>query len=275
MTGEPANGWHWREWGAELAGTGVLMFAVVTAKDWAVQAGQPFADLHWRIAIVAVVAGLAVVAVALSPLGRRSGAHLNPAVTLGLWWQHAVGRADLSGYVVAQTVGGVLGIAAGRAWGEDISAPPVRWALISPSPTLPLMLGVAIEAVATFVQLALVFWLLLDKRTAPWTAPAAGAMLTVSIVALATTTGAAFNPVRGLAPDLLASAYPGIWIYLVGPLIGGSMAGLLVRTVATPERPVTAKLRHDPEVPCYLACRLPHRPTGAHPTTSPAREEVS
>lgn len=54
------DGWHWKEWLAELASTAALMFAVVTAEYWAVQAGPPFSDLEVRIAIVALVAGLAV-----------------------------------------------------------------------------------------------------------------------------------------------------------------------------------------------------------------------
>ena len=73
---EPRNGWHWREWLAEGAGSAIVLFAVVTAKDLAIRAGPPLSDLRWSIAIIAVVAGLAVGIVALSTLGRRSGAHL-------------------------------------------------------------------------------------------------------------------------------------------------------------------------------------------------------
>lgn len=94
----PENGWHWKEWLAELAGTAMLLFAVVTAKYWAVRAGSPVSDTPVAVAIIAAVAGLAVIAVAFSPLGRRSGAHLNPAVTVGLWLQKVTGSADLAGY---------------------------------------------------------------------------------------------------------------------------------------------------------------------------------
>jgi hypothetical protein len=40
----PANGWHWREWAAEFAGTGLLLFAVVTAKDWILRPGPPISE---------------------------------------------------------------------------------------------------------------------------------------------------------------------------------------------------------------------------------------
>jgi aquaporin Z len=103
------NGWHWREWAAEFTGTALLLFAVVTAKDWIVRAGPPLSEIWIRVALVGVVAGLMVVAVAVSPLGRRSGAHLNPAVTLGLAAQRTVGLADLGGYPLAQAAGGIAG----------------------------------------------------------------------------------------------------------------------------------------------------------------------
>jgi glycerol uptake facilitator-like aquaporin len=83
-TTRPSSGWHWREWAAEFAGTALLLFAVVTAKGWIVRVGPPVSEIWIRVALVGAVAGLVVIAVAFSPLGRRSGAHLNPAVTLGL-----------------------------------------------------------------------------------------------------------------------------------------------------------------------------------------------
>ena len=78
------NGWHWKEWWAELAGTAVLLFAIVTARYWAIRGGPPWSDQAVTITIIGATAGLAVLAISVSPLGRRSGAHLNPAVTIGL-----------------------------------------------------------------------------------------------------------------------------------------------------------------------------------------------
>jgi aquaporin Z len=85
VTLEPRNGWHWKVWLAEAAGTAILLFAVVTAKDLDVRAGPPLSSLPWRTVIVAVTAGVTTAVVAVSAMGRRSGAHLNPALTFGLW----------------------------------------------------------------------------------------------------------------------------------------------------------------------------------------------
>jgi glycerol uptake facilitator-like aquaporin len=256
MNDRPLNGWHWPEWSSELAWTAFLMFAVVSTWYWLDAFGGVWASFGVRVPILAAVAGAAVIAVAYSPPGRRSGAHLNPAVTFGLWLQDTVSGSDLAGYVVAQTVGGTAGIALGRIWGEAVARFPVQWAAIAPSSALPGVATAGIEAAATAVQLLIVYFMLRSRRTAPWAAVAAGVLLAVAIQTLAKVSGAGFNPVRGLAPDLLRWSFPDAWIYVVGPVLGAAAAGglgLLGR------RPMTGKLHHDPLMPCRMRCTLPHR----------------
>ena len=79
----------------------------MTAKDLAVRAGPPVSSLPWRNVITALAAGAAVALVAVSAMGRRSGAHLNPALTFGLWLQRTVSSADLAGYCAAQLATGL------------------------------------------------------------------------------------------------------------------------------------------------------------------------
>ena len=150
---------------------------------------------------------------AFSPLGRRSGAHLNPAVTIGLWLQKVTGRADLAGDRAAQIIGGIAGVAAARTWGPQVAGATVHWAVIAPAARMNEAVAAAVEAGATFAQLVLVFGVLASRRYHQWAPVVAGVMLTAFIVALAPVSGAGFNPVRGLAPDVLANAYPAIWIY--------------------------------------------------------------
>jgi aquaporin Z len=247
---EPRNGWHWREWLAEGAGSAIVLFAVVTAKDLSIRAGPPLSDLRWSVAIIAVVAGLAVGTVALSGLGRRSGAHLNPALTMGLWLQRTVSHADLVGYWVAQLAGGVLGVALARVWGPTVPRAAVNWALLKPAPWIGELTAAGVECAATGIQLAVVFALLSSRRYHRWTPPTAAAMLTAGIVVLGPVSGGAFNPVRGLAPDVLVGAYPAVWIYIAGPLLGAALAAGAFAAVR--RRPVTGKLRHDPAVPSYM-----------------------
>ena len=252
----PTNGWHWKEWSAEVVGTALLLFAVVTAKYWAVRAGPPVSNFTFRVAIVGTVAGLAVVGIALSPLGHRSGAHLNPAVTIGLWIQKVTGRADLAGYCIAQTIGAIIGVAAARVWGPRVADAAVDWAVIAPAKSLSPASAAAVEAGGVFVPLVLVFGVLASGHNQQWAAVLGGLLLTASVVALAGVSGAGFNPVRGLAPDVLAGTYPALWIYFIGPIVGS--VGAAAATMAWGKQPITGKLRHDPTIPCHMRCGLPH-----------------
>ena len=88
----PSGGWHWPEWIAEAVGTATLFgigFSVVAVL---LSQRSPIADaVHGiRFLLVGVNFGVLSAAIAVSPLGRRSGAHLNPAVTLGFWLRGSV-----------------------------------------------------------------------------------------------------------------------------------------------------------------------------------------
>ncbi|HEX9517891.1 MAG TPA: aquaporin [Streptosporangiaceae bacterium] len=253
----PEDGWHWTEWWAELTGTAVLLFAIVTARYWAIRGGPPWSDPAITIAIIGMAAGLAVLGVAVSPLGRRSGAHLNPAVTIGLWLQKVTSRADLAGYCTAQIAGGIAGVVAARAWGAQVARPPVHWAVIAPAAWMPPAAAAGIEAAATSVQLLLLYAALASSRHHQWAPHVACCMLTVFIIAVAPLSGGGFSPVRGLAPDLMAGTYPALWIYFVGPVVGSAAAAAAI--LAWRWRPITGKLRHDAAIMCHMRCELPHR----------------
>src|SRR5215471_18138162 len=104
---------HWPEYLIEAAGLGVFMAVAglcVVALD---QPGSlvprllPNPDM--RRALIGVAMGLTAIGLIYSPWGRRSGAHLNPAVTLTFWRLGKVAPADAVFYVAAQFAGGVAG----------------------------------------------------------------------------------------------------------------------------------------------------------------------
>jgi aquaporin Z len=199
VTLEARNGWHWKEWLAEGAGTAILLFAVVTAKDLAVRAGPPLSSLPWRNLIAALVAGATVGVVAVSAMGRRSGAHLNPALTFGLWLQRTVSSADLAGYLVAQVSGAVAGVAVARLWGPSVTRAPVDWAVVKPASLIPHPGAAGLECGAVLVQLSVVFILLSSQRLHQRAPAASGALLAAAVFVLAPLSGGGINPARALA----------------------------------------------------------------------------
>ena len=177
----------------------------------------------------------------------KSGAHINPAVTLGIWASGAEEFAEgipvtaLNGvlYVTAQMLGAAVGAAlaylAYKKHFDEDAEPGTKLAVFSTGPELrsPVW-NVLTEAVATFV---LVFIVLAFAKTPADIGPLAVALLVVGIGAsLGGPTGYAINPARDLGPRIVHALLPirgkgssdwgYAWVPVVGPLVGGALAGL-------------------------------------------------
>ena len=122
---------------AELVGAATVIFVLVTARVVAWHPESPVAERittpAGRIAFVAIVTAGAIVAVARSPLGRLSGAHLNPAVTLGFGLQGMVAPFELIAYPIAQCSGAVLGALGRPGRVGTVGRPPARRARGDPT----------------------------------------------------------------------------------------------------------------------------------------------
>src|SRR4051795_11508722 len=191
---------HVAEWACEFAGTATQLlrgFAVV-----ALVAGQTspprILSPDLRFATIGLTFGILAALVAISPLGRRSGAHLNPAVTLGFWLRGHVHRHDLAAYAASQALGALVATGAFvLLWGQG--AAEVNDAVTMPAPSVGALGAVAIESALTAILLGVLFAFLSSARSARWTPLAAVGVLTVLIWAAARLTGASFNPARSLA----------------------------------------------------------------------------
>lgn len=216
---------------AEFVGTFILVL-VGTAAAVASVLALPIGggDIYDSIAI-AFAHGVALVAV-VSTIGHVSGAHVNPAVTLSLAVTGNLPWKYVPGYVVAQLGGAVT--AALTVWALYGDAARDRAALGATLPGDGVGIGQALlaEAVITFVLVLTVMAVATDDRVPPATAGlAVGLALTAGIIVAGPLTGGAANPARALGPMLVAGQFSGWWQYIVGPVIGGVLAGLLYRYV--------------------------------------------
>ncbi len=193
--------------------------------------------------------------VALSPLGRRSGAHLNPAVTLAFWTQRKVHPHDLVGYVTAQALGALTAVALLRAaWGHTAVA--LHLGATQPGDGFTALDAAGLEAAMTTSLVLMIFFFTSNARTARWT-PLGNWLLVATLVWQgAPYTGTSLNPVRSLAPALLAPDHAHQWAYIVGPLTGALLAALVFAAFADTHT-LTAKLFHDPRYPTTLGSELP------------------
>src|ERR1700754_3922007 len=123
---------------AELVLTTVLLFIAVTVIRWLRDPVSPLfiADLGTALVVIGTVSGAVLTALILTPLGKRSGGHMNPAVTVMLWLMGAFPRRGVLPYILAQLAGSVAGTALARlAWGPRVSLAEVSYGAIRPAPT--------------------------------------------------------------------------------------------------------------------------------------------
>jgi aquaporin Z len=182
----------------------------------------------------------------------RSGAHLNPAVTLSFLRLGKVAPADAAFYVMAQFAGGAAGtVLLAALFGERFTLPP-----ISAIATLPGSRGEAAafcaEVVIAFVLMTTVLAANASPRVMRWTGAFAGTLVALYIAVEAPISGMSLNPARSVASALPSGLWHGIWIYLTAPLLGMLLAAELHlrRGRQTP----CAKLHHDFNRQCIFRC---------------------
>ena len=163
--------------------------------------------------------------------GHISGAHFNPAVTLGL----AIGRrfswSEVPQYWAAQLSGGLLAALLTRGlYGSEVAPQMLT------SPGLSEWKALVVEVIATAFLVMVISAVATDSR-APWfgiLAPIAiGGYILVAASAFGPISGGSFNPARSLAPAIVAPSWTHLWIYLVGPFVGGAIGGKLFWFVRT------------------------------------------
>jgi aquaporin Z len=265
---QPADaGWHFVDWGCELLGTLLLVLGGTTAVVAGFASASPLAHhlhgTHLRLLVVGFFFAGSGAAVTISPIGRRSGAHLNPAVTLAFFLKRHVSWHDLIGYVVAQLTGATAGAGLAVAiWRRHDSSPPVHYAITTPGHGVSVLTALVVEAAMTASLVLVIFGMLSSPRTARWTPLAVWVLVTVLVWRVATITGTSLNPARSLGPDWVAGYSTDAWVYVVAPLAGAALA-VAGWDATTSRRVLTAKLFHDSRYASVLKTRLPAMPAGA------------
>ena len=165
---------------------------------------------------VGVALSFAFVLIALVlAIGHLSGAHFNPAVTIGLWSVRRFPSGEVLPYVVAQCVGAVAASLALRSILGTVGSSGATL------PTVGLGAAVALEFLLSFALMFVIMAVATDERVAGGLA-AIAVGLTVGFCAMMAgpLTGASMNPARSLGPAVIGGQWQGHWIYWVAPVCG-------------------------------------------------------
>ncbi len=222
---------------AEFVGTFILVFGGTAVAVGAILS-RPTAGAAYDSLAIALAFGLALAAV-VAAIGHVSGAHVNPAVTLGMAAAKKFPWAFVPAYLVAQLAGAVL--AALATW-MTFGGPGRSEALLaSPSPASGVgdLRAFLIEVLIGFILVFVVMAVATDDRAPATIAPiAVGFALAVGIFIAGPITGAAVNPARALGPMIVSGSFTSVWLYILGPIVGGVLAALLYdRFMAQTEAP--------------------------------------
>jgi aquaporin Z len=214
-------------------------------------------DPTLRRAIMGLLMGLTAIGLIYSPWGRRSGAHMNPSVTLAFLALGRMPRRVALAYVSAQFAGGAAGVAASLlVIGSALGDPAVRFVVTVPGPGGAGLAFVA-EFVISFLLLLTVLLVSRHPRLERWTGVAAGTLVALWILVEAPLSGMSMNPARTFGSALFARDWTAFWVYAAAPPLGMLSAALLVatgpgRSPSPTETGACVRLDHPPDAPCLF-----------------------
>jgi aquaporin Z len=221
----------WPLWCSESLGTALLVGVGCSLVILGSGAGSPLAGrlpAGLARAVTGFLFGSLGALIAISPVGKISGAHINPMVTLAFWLERRMAGGVSLGYVVGQLAGGVLGALPLMVWGHTGAS--VDFGATLPGPAGP-WLALVGEVCTTFCLIAGLLLFVGHRRLRPFTPMLFPFLYALMVWAEAPISGTSTNPARTLGPGLVSGDLRGGWIYLVGPLVGTLAAVALRRAL--------------------------------------------
>ncbi len=208
---------------AEYIGTFILVFAGTTAIVVNDTSGGAISHLG-----VSAVFGLVVTSV-IYTMGTVSGAHINPAVTLGFWFANRFKGQEVVPYLLSQFAGAVTASVV------VLLLFPQHDTLGATLPSGPTTQSFVLEVILTFILMLTIINVATGSREQGLMAGVAiGGVVAFAAMLGGPVSGASMNPARSLGPALISGHVQTLWIYLVAPVFGTVLAILCCRCVREP-----------------------------------------
>lgn len=247
---------HWREYLMEGTELGALMIGICFSGSYIYWQASPLATLSKTVDAFIMGALVAVVTLLIirSPLGRKTGAHFNPALTFTYFCLGFIHRWDAMFYILFQFVGGLGGVLmAELILGKRLSMPPVCFLI-----TIPGMHGTAAAFIAIFLFAGIMMGALLfatNRLRFVNSTPVMMAILTIFFYGFSPgLSGFSVNPARSFSSALFAFLWDGLWIYFLAPCCGMLAAAFLYLKWPGNRRIYCAKVFHDSTSSCPFYC---------------------
>jgi aquaporin Z len=212
---------------------------------------EPFSGLPGRL-LGGIAMGLTAVAIISSPWGQRSGAHMNPALTLSFLCLGKIAPWDAVFYVIAQFAGGVAGVLV-SAWILGPALARVQFVATVPGPGGP-WVAFAAEFAISFLLISIVLNVSNSRRLTRYTPWVAGFLVATFISVELPLSGMSMNPARTLGSAFPSGIRTAIWVYFLAPTAAMVSAGQIYRHWRGAHRVFCAKFHHHNTQPCIFRC---------------------
>jgi aquaporin Z len=234
----------WRLFVSELVGTAALLFGGLSLVIFMFGAGSPMERMVPSVVLRQIMTGFLFgcvgAMITLSTIGKESGAHINPAVTLAFWLFQKLDARTALGYVIAQLLGAVVGSLPLVGWGA--MGRSVAFGATTPGKGYSIETVLMGEAVTTFALVAGLCVFIGFRHLRPFTPFMIPFLYAVMVPLEASISGTSTNPARTFGPALISGQWEGWWVYWAGPLTGTLVAVLVCSSLA--RRIEVAKLYH-------------------------------
>ena len=228
---------HWPHYLAETVG---IAFFVGCSGLLALLVKHPASPMHQalpdnallRRALIGLGVCFVLVLIVYSPWGKRSGAHINPAVTLAFWQLGIIKPADALWYVLAQLAGAIGAAQVLKyVFGPLYAHPAVAYTVTQPvSPTRQdHLIAFGAEFFISFLLMLVALQALHSARLKKWTGWLLGATLGLCVTFEAPLSGMSLNPARTLGTAVAAGSYRGLWVYWLAPPLAMWLAAVAFR----------------------------------------------
>jgi len=219
---------HWPEYMMEGAQLGIFMISAglfTALLEWPTSpCFQAIPNEFIRRWIIGVAMGATAVGLIYSPWGKRTGAHMNPAVTLTFLRLGKIPIVDAFYYIIGQFLGGLAGVLLmilllGKYFTDD----PTSYVVTVPGPD-GVLVAFAGEFFSALIMMTMIMFVSSRPSIANYTGLFAGVLIMLYVTFEAPLSGFGMNPARTFASSLPSGNYTALWIYFVAPPLGMLLA---------------------------------------------------